>query len=67
MYTEGFPVDRVEEFVLAEGGLEALVACKTVALFLTSVVEEVVHVVEADAANHAHAVEVGFGFGFAPL
>ena len=62
LYTEGFPVGRVEEFVLAEGGLEALVACETVALFLASVVEEVVHDVEADAAIHAHAVEVGFVF-----
>jgi hypothetical protein len=54
--TEGFPVGRVEEFVFAEEALEARVACKTVALFLASVVEEVVRVVEADAAIHAHAV-----------
>ena len=65
--TEGFPVGRVEEFVLAEEALEALVACETVALFLASVVEEVVRVVEADAAIHAHAVEVGLGFVFVPL
>ncbi len=65
--TEGFPVGGVEEFVLAEGGLEALVACETVALFLASVVEEVVRVVEAYAAIHAHAVEVGLGLGFVPL
>ena len=58
--TEGFPVGRFEEFVLAEEALEALVACETVALFLASVVEEFVRVVEADAAIHARAVEVGF-------
>jgi len=58
--TEGFPVGRVEEFVFAEEVFETRVACETVALFLASVVEEVVRVVEADAAIHAHSVEVDF-------
>jgi hypothetical protein len=58
--TECFPVGCVEEFVLAESGLEARVACETVALFLTPVVEEVVRVVESDAAIHARSILGGF-------
>ena len=54
--TEGFPVGRVEELILSEEVLEARVACETIALFLASVVEEVVRVVESDAAIHADAV-----------
>ena len=54
--TKSFPVIRLEEFILAEEALEALVARETVALFLASVVEEVVRVVETDATIHAHAV-----------
>jgi hypothetical protein len=54
--TDDSPVGRVEEFVFAEEVLKACVACKTLGLGLTSVVEEVVRVVEPDAAIHAHTV-----------